>query len=62
MTLEGGKAIAPPGMVPALEKYLELEPNGPHAEAAKGLMAVFATGIETTYTNPDAKKRSTKKK
>lgn len=63
MTLEGDKAVAPEGMVPALEKYLELEPNGQHAEAAKGLLSVFATGIETSYTNPDAKKKgSTKKK
>jgi Tfp pilus assembly protein PilF len=63
MTLDGDKAVAPEGMVPALEKYLELEPNGQHAEAAKGLLSVFATGIETSYTNPDAKKKgSTKKK
>ncbi len=63
MTMEGDKAIAPEGMIPALEKYLELEPNGQHAEAAKGLLSVFTAQIETSYTNPNAKKgKSTKKK
>jgi tetratricopeptide (TPR) repeat protein len=63
MTMDGDRAVAPEGMVPALEKYLELEPNGPHAEAAQGLLSVFSSAIETTYTNPDAKKgKATKKK
>jgi Tfp pilus assembly protein PilF len=62
MRLEGDKAVAPDGMIPALEKYLELEPNGQHADAAKGLLSVFATGVQTTYTNPDAKKAPSRKK
>lgn len=62
MTLDGDKAVAPEGMVPALEKYLQLEPNGQHAEAAKGLLSVFSSQIQTTYTNPDAKKAPTRKK
>lgn len=64
MTMQGDKAIAPEGMIPALEKYLELEPNGANAEAAKGLLSVFNTKLETTYTNPDSGKggRSKKKK
>jgi Tfp pilus assembly protein PilF len=62
MTMDGDKAVAPEGMIPALEKYLELEPNGANAEAAKGLLSVFASSIQTSYTNPDAKKGSSKKK
>lgn len=35
---EGGKEVAviPPGTAEAFQKYLELEPNGPHAADAKG--------------------------
>ncbi|MGD0578697.1 MAG: carboxypeptidase regulatory-like domain-containing protein [Bryobacteraceae bacterium] len=52
-----GKPIAPPGMQEALEKYLALDPNGPYADAAKGLLSVISTSIQTTYQNPDAKKK-----
>jgi Tfp pilus assembly protein PilF len=52
-----GKPIAPPGMEDALKKYLELDPNGPYADAAKGLLSVISTSIQTTYQNPDAKKK-----
>jgi Tfp pilus assembly protein PilF len=57
-----GKPIPPEGMREALEKYLALRPDGPHADAAKGLLSVISTTIETTYTNPDAKKAGSKKK
>jgi Tfp pilus assembly protein PilF len=57
-----GKPIPPPGMQEALEKYLALRPDGPHADAAKGLLSVISTTISTTYTNPDAKKSGKKKK
>jgi Tfp pilus assembly protein PilF len=57
-----GKPIPPEGMKDALEKYLALRPDGPHAEAAKGLLSVITTTIETTYTNPDAKKAGKRKK
>lgn len=62
MTVEGDKAVAPEGMVAALEKYLELEPNGQFAEASKGLLSVVQGSIETSFTNPDAKKGGKKKK
>lgn len=37
---EGGKEVAviPPGTVEAFQKYLQLEPNGPHAADAKGTL------------------------
>ena len=62
MTLEGDKAVAPEGMVPALEKYLALEPSGQFAEAAKSLLSVTQASIETKYVNPDAAKKGGKKK
>jgi Tfp pilus assembly protein PilF len=57
-----GKPVPPAGMKEACEKYLELEPNGPNAEGAKGLLTLLGTSLETTYTNPDAKKGKAKGK
>lgn len=54
---EGGKIIAPPGTKEALEKYLQLAPNGPNAEAAKGALATLAGTVQTQYTNPEAEKK-----
>ena len=51
-----GKVVAPPGMKEALDKYLELAPNGPNADSAKGLLALLQTNVQTTYQNPNAKK------
>ncbi len=62
MTVEGTKAIAPAGMVEALEKYLALEPAGQFAEASKSLLSVVQGSVETSYTNPDSKKGGKKKK
>lgn len=61
MTLQGDKPVPPAGMKEACEKYLELDPNGPNAEGAKGLLQVVGGPISTTYTNPDAKKAPAKK-
>ncbi len=46
-----------PGTVEAFEKYLQLEPNGPNAEGAKGMIATLKGGVQTTYQDPDAKKK-----
>lgn len=62
MTIQGDKPVPPPGMVEALEKYLQLKPDGVHAEEAKGLLSVVQGSIQTTYQNPDAKKAPAKKK
>ena len=57
MTMDkDGKPDPPPGMQDALEKYLSLDPNGPYADAAKGLLSVISTSIQTTYQNPDARR------
>lgn len=57
-----GKVTAPPGMQEALNKYLELQPNGQFAEAAKSMLQMIGATIQTEYSNPNAKKGSTKKK
>lgn len=58
-----GKITAPPGMQEALNKYLELQPNGQFAEAAKGMLQMIGATIQTDYSNPNApKKGATKKK
>jgi tetratricopeptide (TPR) repeat protein len=51
-----GKVIAPPGMKEALEKYLQLQPNGPNADAAKNLLALLGSSLQTTY-DADKKKK-----
>lgn len=56
-----GKPVPPEGMKAALEKYLELDPTGPNAEAAKSLLTVITGTIETKYENPDAKKPPARK-
>jgi tetratricopeptide (TPR) repeat protein len=56
-TLQGDKTIPAPGTVEALQKYLELAPNGPNAQSAKDLLASLGSSVETSY----GKKKSTKK-
>jgi tetratricopeptide (TPR) repeat protein len=57
LTTEGGKVIAPPGMKEELEKYLELAPTGPNAEAAKSLLQAIGANIETDYSKKGAPKK-----
>ncbi len=61
-TTADGKTVAPPEMKTELEKYLELAPNGPNAEAAKTLLASLGATVQTTYTNPNAPPPKRKKK
>ncbi len=44
-----GKIEPVPGTAEALNKYLELQPNGPHAEEAKQLLASLGEAVQTTY-------------
>lgn len=48
-TLQGDKMVAPPGTAEAFQKYLELQPNGPHAEEAKAMLTSLGSTIETNY-------------
>lgn len=44
-----GKIQAPPGTAQALNKYLELAPDGPHAKDVKDMLQYIGSKIETTY-------------
>ena len=48
-TLKGDKMVAPDGTAEAFQKYLELQPTGPHAEEAKAMLASIGATVETTY-------------
>jgi tetratricopeptide (TPR) repeat protein len=50
-----GKITAPPGTAEALNKYLQLAPDGAHANDVKQMLAYIGSKVETTY-------KSTKKK
>ncbi len=49
-----GKTVAPPEMKTELDKYLELAPNGPNADAAKAMLAALTSQVQTQYMNPNA--------
>jgi len=44
-----GKLQPPPGTAEALNKYLELKPEGPHAADVKQMLAAIGAPVETTY-------------
>ena len=52
-----GKIIAAPGTIDALQKYLELKPDGSFAPSAKDLIAQLGGSVSTTFTNPNAPKK-----
>jgi tetratricopeptide (TPR) repeat protein len=56
-----GKYDPVPGTREAFQKYLELKPDGPFTESAKGMLASLSGAVDTSYQNPAAKKKSTKK-
>jgi tetratricopeptide (TPR) repeat protein len=49
-----GKVVAPDGMKEALEKYLQLEPTGPYADACKALLQNIGAVIQTDYSKKGA--------
>jgi len=55
-----GKIIPVPGTVEAFQKYLELTPDGPHAQEAKNMLTTLGSTLETQYKNPDAGKKKKK--
>jgi tetratricopeptide (TPR) repeat protein len=48
-TDKAGKVIPAPGTEEALNKYLELQPTGPYAEGAKGMLQYIGSSIETSF-------------
>lgn len=62
-TTADGRFIPVAGTREAFEKYLQLKPDGPFAESARGMLATMQQTIQTEYTNPEAQqKKKTKKK
>ena len=57
-TDKNGKVVAVPGTEDALKKYLELTPDGPNAEGAKGLLTYIGSTVEINYGK---QKKSSKK-
>lgn len=48
-TDKSGKVIPAPGTEEALSKYLELDPSGPYADGAKGMLQYIGSTVETSY-------------
>jgi tetratricopeptide (TPR) repeat protein len=57
-TLQGDKMVAPPGTAEAFQKYLELQPTGTYADAAKQMLTSIGSSVETSFGN---KKKPPKK-
>jgi tetratricopeptide (TPR) repeat protein len=52
-----GQQTYPPDTATALKKYLELQPNGPHAQEATAMLQAMGETVQTKITNPNAKKK-----
>ena len=63
-TTPDGRIVPPTGTKEAFEKYLQLKPDGPFAESAKGMLATMDAKLQTEFTNPNAQpsKKATPKK
>ena len=61
-TKADGSLVFPDGTVQAFQKYLELKPDGPYAESAKGMLATMGSKVETQYQAPGAKKPAPSKR
>jgi len=46
--------------VEAFQKYLQLAPEGSHAQEAKTMLTTLGSTLETQYKNPDAGKKKKK--
>lgn len=57
-----GKVMPPEGTREAFQAYLQLEPNGPYADSAKGMLQSIEASVQTEYTNPEAQKARGRKK
>jgi hypothetical protein len=49
-----GKVTPAAGTKEALDKYLQLKPDGPNAESAKGMLAMMDAKLDTAYKNASA--------
>ena len=46
-----GTVVPPPGMIEALQKYMELAPSGPNAPSAQAMIASMSGAVETEFSN-----------
>ena len=51
------KMVPVPGTAEALNKYLELAPDGPYAQSAKDLLASIGASVQTTFGTPKKGKK-----
>ena len=58
-TDKSGKMTAPDGTAEAFNKYLELQPQGTYADAAKQMLASIGASVETSFGK--AKKKTSKR-
>lgn len=63
-TTADGKVTPVPGTREAFQKYVDLKPDGPFAESAKGMLTSLESTVSTEYKNPSAPapKKGAKKK
>lgn len=61
VTNKDGSISAPPEMIVALNKYLELEPSGRFADGAKGLISVSGQTVSTSFGTRKEDKKGKKK-
>jgi tetratricopeptide (TPR) repeat protein len=61
VTAADGKIVPPDGTKEEFQKYLELAPTGPNAETAKAMLTSMGATVETDYSKPGARKKTTKK-
>ena len=56
-TMKDNKMVAPPGTAEAFNKYLELQPAGKYADAAKQMLGSIGASVETSYGKPKPSKK-----
>ncbi len=56
-TMKDNKMVAPEGTAEAFNKYLELQPTGKYADAAKQMLASIGSSVETSYGKAKGKKK-----
>jgi tetratricopeptide (TPR) repeat protein len=55
-----GKIIVQPGTIEALQKYIELKPDGPMAQTAKDMIAQLGGTLNVNITTPNAASKKKK--
>ncbi len=61
-TTPDGKIVPAPGTIEALQKYLQLQPQGRYSGDAQNLITSLGSTVEMNYKDPNAKTTTKKKK